>query len=172
MAPTDTEEAVRGIDSLAVIVSVMVSPDLARVVSELSEAMAMVRVGAVRSIVTEPLSADVSVAPALPAASAWLAHENVAAPSVSSPLSVRAAVHEVPEASVAPGAPTTYIDDDGAMVDPRTGRPDAALTDRDMFLAAIDAGLGRLGAHIGSIGDQPDLFRADMLAFHASVLGT
>ena len=82
------------------------------------------------------------------------------------------AVHEVPEASVAPGAPTTYIDDDGAMVDPRTGRPDAALTDRDLFLAAIDAGLGRLGAHIGSIGDQPDLFRADMLAFHASVLGT
>ena len=82
------------------------------------------------------------------------------------------AVHEVPEASVAPGAPTTYIDDDGAMVDPRTGRPDAALTDRDMFLAAIDAGSGRWGAHIGSIGDQPDLFRADMLAFHASVLGT
>ena len=82
------------------------------------------------------------------------------------------AVHELPEASVAPSAPTTYIDDDGAMVDPRTGRPDAALTDRDMFLAAIDAGLGRLGAHIGSIGDQPDLFRADMLAFHASVLGT
>jgi hypothetical protein len=28
-----------------------------------------------------------------------------------------------------------------------------------------------LGAHIGSVGDQPDLFRADMLAFHASVLG-
>ena len=82
------------------------------------------------------------------------------------------AVHEVPEASVAPGAPTTYIDDDGAMVDPRTGRPDAALTDRDMFLSAIDAGLGRWGAHIGSIGDQPDLFRADMLTFHASVLGT
>ena len=61
--------AVRGIDSLVVMVSAMVSPDLARVVSELSEAMAIVRVGAVRSIVTEPLSADVSVAPALPAAS-------------------------------------------------------------------------------------------------------
>ena len=52
------------------------------------------------------------------------------------------------------------------------GPPDAALTGRDMFLSAIDAGLGRWGAHIGSIGDQPDLFRADMLAFHASVLGT
>ena len=32
-----------------------------------------------------------------------------------------------------------------------------------------DAGLGRWGAHIGSVGDQPDLFQADMLAFHASV---
>ncbi|MBS1264542.1 MAG: hypothetical protein MAG471_00366 [Acidimicrobiaceae bacterium] len=37
-------------------------------------------------------------------------------------------------------------------------------------MAAIDSDLGRWGAHIGSIGDQPDLFREDMLAFHASVL--
>ena len=83
----------------------------------------------------------------------------------------REAVHEVPEAAVAPLTPTVYVDDDGAMIDPATGRPDAATTDRDMFLAAVRAGLGRLGAHIGSVGDQPDLFRADMLAFHASVLG-
>ena len=83
----------------------------------------------------------------------------------------REAVHEVPEASVAPLTPTVYVDDDGAMIDPATGRPDAATTDRDMFLAAVRAGLSRLGAHIGSVGDQPDLFRADMLAFHASVLG-
>jgi phenylalanyl-tRNA synthetase beta chain len=83
----------------------------------------------------------------------------------------REAVHEVPEAAVAPLTPTVYVDDDGAMIDPATGRPDDATTDRDMFLAAVRAGLGRLGAHIGSVGDQPDLFRADMLAFHASVLG-
>ncbi len=81
----------------------------------------------------------------------------------------REAVHEVPEASVAPGAPTVYLDGNGAMIHPGTGRPDAELTDRDMFLAAVDAGLGRWGAHIGSLGDQPDLFQADMLAFHASV---
>ncbi len=79
-------------------------------------------------------------------------------------------LHEIPEASVAPGAPTTFIDDDGAMVDPRTGRPDPTLTDHDTFMVGIDAGYGRWGAHIGSIGDQPALFREDMLAFHTSVL--
>ena len=66
----------------------------------------------------------------------------------------------MPEASVAPGAPTTYIDGDGAMIDPRTGRPDASICDLDMFMAAIDAGFGRWGAHIGSIGDQPEIFTA------------
>tara|TARA_B100000745_G_scaffold134957_1_gene88197 strand:- start:3269 stop:4249 length:981 start_codon:yes stop_codon:yes gene_type:complete len=80
-------------------------------------------------------------------------------------------LHEIPEASVAPGAPTTYIDDAGSMIDSLTGGPDASITDRDMFMAAIDAGKGRLGAHIGSIGAQPEIFRQDMLAFHASVLG-
>ena len=79
-------------------------------------------------------------------------------------------LHDMPEASVAPGAPTTYIDGDGAMIDPRTGRPDASICDLDMFMVAIEAGFGRWGAHIGSIGDQPEIFRQDMLAFHASVL--
>ena len=46
----------------------------------------------------------------------------------------------------------------------------ACRAERDTFLAAGDAGLGRWGAHIGSVGEQPDLFQADMLAFHASVL--
>ena len=78
--------------------------------------------------------------------------------------------HEIPEASVAPGAPTTYINDAGSMIDSRTGRPDASITDREMFMVGIDAGRGRWGAHIGSIGDQPEVFRLDMLAFHASVL--
>jgi dienelactone hydrolase len=81
------------------------------------------------------------------------------------------ALYEIPEASVTPAAPTVYVAGDGVMVDPRTGQADAGVTDRDMFRAAIDAGFGRWGAHIGSVGDQPDLFRADMLAFHASVLG-
>ena len=44
-------------------------------------------VAAVKSIVTEPESAVASALPAFPAASVWLAHENVAAPSVSEPSS-------------------------------------------------------------------------------------
>ena len=79
-------------------------------------------------------------------------------------------VHEIPEASVAPGSPTVYLDDDGAMVDPTTGVADPALGDRDMFLAAVRSGLGRQGAHIGSVGDQPALFTADMVGFHSAVL--
>lgn len=80
-------------------------------------------------------------------------------------------VHELAEASVAPAAPTVYLTDDGAMIDPLTGRPDPALTDLDLFVAAVEAGFGRRGASIGGVGDQPEQFRADMLAFHAAVLG-
>jgi len=79
-------------------------------------------------------------------------------------------VHELAEASVAPSAPTVYLADDGSMIDPLTGRTDPALTDRDQFLAAVEAGFGRRGASIGGEGEQPELFRTDMLAFHASVL--
>lgn len=77
-------------------------------------------------------------------------------------------VHTVDEASVAPFAPTTMLDDDGAMILPGSTSAvgDPALTDRDAFVAAIDAGHGRRGAAIGGAGDQPELFRADMLAFH------
>ena len=80
-------------------------------------------------------------------------------------------LHELPEASVAPAAPTVYLADDGAMIDPLTGRPDRARCDRDVFLAAVEAGFGRRGATIGAVGDQPEHFRADMLAFHAAVFG-
>jgi hypothetical protein len=55
-------------------------------------------------------------------------------------------VYEIPEASVAPAAPTTYLTDDGAMVDHRTGQANPTLTDHDMFMAAIDSDLGRWGA--------------------------
>lgn len=77
----------------------------------------------------------------------------------------------VEEAAVSPGAPTILIADDGAMIDPTTGEPDAAITDGDIFRAANKRGLGRRGARLGGVGDQPELFRADMLAFHAGVIG-
>ena len=55
------------------------------------------RVGTVRSVVTAPESAEVSAAPAFPAASTWLPHEKTVFCSVSSPERVRAAVHDVPD---------------------------------------------------------------------------
>ena len=82
------------------------------------------------------------------------------------------AVHELADAMVAPRAPTVYLSNDGAMIDPHTGQADAALTDYDMFIAAAKGGFSVQGASIGGVGDQPDIFRADMLAFHASTLGT
>lgn len=75
-------------------------------------------------------------------------------------------VHTIEEASVAPFAPTTMLADDGAMILPGGDGPDPELVDRDAFLAAIAAGYGRRGASIGGVGDQPQLFREDMLAFH------
>lgn len=80
-------------------------------------------------------------------------------------------VHELPEAIVTPLAPTVTVTDDGVLVDPWTGEARAHATDRDLAVAALKAGFGRNGASIGGMGDQPDLFEADMLAFHASVLG-
>ncbi|MDW3218725.1 MAG: dienelactone hydrolase family protein [Acidimicrobiales bacterium] len=71
------------------------------------------------------------------------------------------------EARVCPNMPTTYLADDGAMIDPIVGEPDPALTDVDLFTAAIERGFGQKGAHIGGEGDQPAVFEADMLAFHA-----
>ena len=77
----------------------------------------------------------------------------------------------IEEAAVSPGAPTIMIADDGSMVDPTTGESDAALTDGDIFRAANRRGLGRRGARLGGEGDQPTIFRDDMLAFHGSLRG-
>ncbi|MGI9604490.1 MAG: dienelactone hydrolase family protein [Acidimicrobiales bacterium] len=83
----------------------------------------------------------------------------------------REAVHRDDDARVAPAAPTVHLDDDGAMIDPRSGVADPALTDMELFLAAIEAGYGRKGAHLGGLDGQPELFEADMMSFHRSVLG-
>ena len=79
-------------------------------------------------------------------------------------------VHELPEARVSPHAPIEWLADDGAMIDPRTGTADPARTDLDQFRAAVSGGFGQRGARLGSAGDQAELFRADLHAFHASVL--
>ena len=79
-------------------------------------------------------------------------------------------VHTIAEASVAPAAPTTMLADDGSMIMAQVGEPDPGLVDHDLFTAAVEAGFGRRGAAIGGIGDQPELFRSDMLAFYDRTL--
>jgi dienelactone hydrolase len=74
-------------------------------------------------------------------------------------------VERVADASVAPGAPTIYVCDDGAMVHPATGAADPSLSERDAMLYGIKAGYGIRGAHIGSSGDLAQAFHDDMMAF-------
>ena len=76
----------------------------------------------------------------------------------------------IPEASVSPHAPTIYLTPKGSMIDPHTGNDDVAATDRTYFVAAVEAGFGRRGAHIGGTEEQQGIFRNDMLAFHQSNL--
>lgn len=76
----------------------------------------------------------------------------------------------VPEASVSPAAPTTYLADDGAFVHPLQDVPDPRLVDRDVMVYSLKAGYGRKGARLGSREGDAALFRTDMLAFWGQVL--
>ena len=80
------------------------------------------------------------------------------------------AVVRVAEAAVAPGAPTTYLADDGACIPPLTGQPDPALTDRDVAVYGLKAGYGIKGASLGSREGEAAAFRDDMLAFWTAAL--
>jgi dienelactone hydrolase len=80
------------------------------------------------------------------------------------------AVVRIADAAVAPGAPTTYLADDGACLHPLSGRPDPALTDRDVAVYGLKAGYGVRGASLGSHDGEADAFREDMLAFWKSAL--
>ena len=100
------------ISSLDTISSVIVSPVVASVLSPLSDVIAsVVSVGAVKSILTEPVSALVSAAAIVfPAASAPLSQLNPAVPSRSPSSSVpsrrRVADQEVPEPAALASAPS------------------------------------------------------------------
>ncbi len=78
---------------------------------------------------------------------------------------------DVPDASVAPAAPTTYLEDNGAFIHPLQATADAKLTDRDVMVYSLKAGYGRKGAKIGSRDGEADAFRDDMVAFWTRVLG-
>ena len=77
---------------------------------------------------------------------------------------------DFPSATVAPQAPTVYIDDTGSLIDPITGAADPAKTDIDFMAYAAKAGFLVVGASLGSRDDQADLFRADMLSFWEEAL--
>ncbi|MFV0296980.1 MAG: dienelactone hydrolase family protein [Hyphomicrobiaceae bacterium] len=80
------------------------------------------------------------------------------------------AVVDVPEASVSPAAPTTYLADDGAFIHPLSDKPDPALVDRDVMVYSLKAGYGKKGAKLGSNPGDADIFRDDMMAFWTRVL--
>jgi len=77
----------------------------------------------------------------------------------------------IPEASVSPAAPITFMDNDGAMIHPTGDAPDPALVDMDVMLYGVKAGFGVRGARIGSAEGEAKVFRDDMLAFWERVLG-
>lgn len=80
-------------------------------------------------------------------------------------------IETLPDAVVALGAPTVYLRDDGAMIDPVTGEASPTATERDFMVYAMKAGFGGKGATIGSKGDQPKQFREDMVRFWKECLG-
>ena len=79
-------------------------------------------------------------------------------------------LEKIHDASVAPGAPTIYVQDDGACVHPQTGQASPDYTERELMLYGIKAGYGVRGAHIGSQGDQAQQFNVDMMAFWSATL--
>ena len=76
----------------------------------------------------------------------------------------------IPDATVAPNAPTVYIADDGAFILPTSDVPDPALVDLDGFLYAVKAGFGVRGAHIAGTPDLAPLFVEDMMTFWTKVM--
>ena len=79
-------------------------------------------------------------------------------------------VELVPDASVSPGSPTVYVNDDGALVHPVTGKPDPGFTERDAMIYQVKSPYGRRGARIGTAGDQARAFHEDMMAFWTAAL--
>ena len=77
-----------------------------------------------------------------------------------------------PDAAVSPGAPTSYLADDGAFIHPTTGEADPKLVDRDLAVYALKAGYGVRGATLGSQGDQAALFRDEMIRFFSRTLAS
>ena len=81
------------------------------------------------------------------------------------------ALENLADAAVAPSAPTVFLDERGAMIDPMTGLTNREMTDLVAFRAANAEGFGRRGARIGGSPAFAELFVEDMLRFHQSLDG-
>ncbi|MDE0452817.1 MAG: dienelactone hydrolase family protein [Gammaproteobacteria bacterium] len=79
-------------------------------------------------------------------------------------------VELIEEAAVAPGAPTVYIREDGALLHPLAREADPDLSERDVMVYAMKSGHGRRGARIGSEGDQAERFHRDMVDFWETLM--
>lgn len=76
----------------------------------------------------------------------------------------------VDDASVAPGAPTVYVRDDGALIHPLREEADPALSERELMIYGMKAGYGRRGARIGSGPGDASAFHQDMMGFWTTLL--
>ena len=79
-------------------------------------------------------------------------------------------VHHMSEARVAPEAPILFLEDSGEMIHPETKQANRDLVDYDIFVHAMKQGYGRLGADIGGIDGQPEIFKKDMIEFYSQHL--
>ena len=79
-------------------------------------------------------------------------------------------VHKIPTARVSPEAPVVFLEDGGEMIDPQTQKANSDLVDYDIFVQSMKQGYGRLGADLGGIDNQPEIFKKDMLDFYAQHL--
>ena len=77
-------------------------------------------------------------------------------------------VELIADASVATGAPTIFIDEQGGYIHPVTGVVDLEASERDLMLYGIKAGYGVRGARLGTSGDEADTFHEDMMTFWQS----
>jgi dienelactone hydrolase len=80
-------------------------------------------------------------------------------------------VIHIPDASVSPAAPTTYLSDDGAFIHPLEDTPNPVLKDYDVMVYSVKAGYGNKGAHLGSAEGEAEAFREDMVSYWTRVLG-
>lgn len=76
-----------------------------------------------------------------------------------------------PTALVAPGSLLVFIDDDGSIIDPRSGVADPDLTDGDVFRSDAIEGFAGVGATVGGTPESAAWYADDMISFYRQLFG-